>query len=151
MNKNRLIVSLVGAVAAASSVLGWLVYFFRGDVSGLSWPFVWIGIFTWDDGMILGTFLFAGCVALWFLNSAVWTGLFFSSYALFRSFIEAFYNLNAQFSSTTRPWESYLPQLASSLHLRVLELFVIAQIFYTAVAVVSFLVLLFSIKKYFSE
>lgn len=151
MNKNKIVTGGVGVVAALSSIIGWKVYFSGGDVSGLCWPFWWIGIFTWDDGMVLGTFLFIACLILFFKNRAIVSGIFFSSYVLFRSFIEVLYNLNAQFSSTSRPWEEYLPNLAASLHLRVVELFVIAQISYTVICIISFVALLVYLKKYFKE
>jgi hypothetical protein len=150
MKRHRIILSIIGLIAAATSILGWAVYFSHGSVSAICWPFIWLGIFTWDDGMILGTFLFVACAILWKKNKPALSGLFFSAYAMVRSFIEALYNLNAQFSSVSRPWENYLPQLAANLHLQVVELYVIAQISYTAICVTALVFLLYYTKKYFA-
>ena len=153
MKKNRAVVGIVGAASGLSSILGWYVYFSGGDVSGICWPFVWLGIFTWDDGMIIGTCLFAACLCLWLWRKddfAV-SGLFLSAYAALRSFIEAQYNLNAQFSAVTRPWEAFLPPLAASLHLRLVELFVIAQISYTMICLAAVCAFVYFLKEYLMQ
>ncbi|MDR3559368.1 MAG: hypothetical protein P4L62_00705 [Candidatus Pacebacteria bacterium] len=117
----------------------------------VTWPFVPIGIFVWGDGMVLGALLFLASVWLWFKNDSVCTGLFFSFYVVLRTFFEIVYNMSAQFSTFRRPWEAFLPQLAVQMHLPVIDLFVFAQITYTAVCIVGMMFFIFYLKKYFAR
>jgi hypothetical protein len=107
-----------------------------------------MGIFTWDDALIIGSFLFlaTGVVAL--KRDPVITILIYSFYGVLRTGIEALYNLNAQFSPITRPWEANLPAIAAHFHLKLVELFVVAQVFYTVLCVASTMVFLSSLKRY---
>lgn len=145
---NRILVASIGIVAGIATIVG-SINTLLGNASGFCSVLWWLGLFTWDDAMVLGMFVAATCIVLWFKNESVLTGLFFSSYAFFRSLIEVFYNLNAQFSPITRPWESQLPHIASIFNLQLVELFVIGQIFFTSICIISFLLLLSYIKKYF--
>jgi len=113
--------------------------------------FIWLGIFIWGDGIVLGLFLTVGGVVLWWKNDSIVTGLFFSTYASIRVFIEILYNLNAQFSTTPRPWERDILMFAASWHIQPVELYVMAQIAYSAMFVSMSLVLMFYLKKYFSR
>ena len=149
MNKNKVVLSVVGSVALISSILGWINYVNGVAVfSVITWPIIWLGLFVWGDAMILGAFLFIASVVLWFKNNHVLTGLFFSTYFTLRSFIEAIYNLNAQFSSVTRPWEAYTVDLAKQLHFAPQEMFVVPQIIYTAICVTSFIIFIMYLKQY---
>jgi hypothetical protein len=147
MNINKIVLLVLGIISFISSIFGWL-YSLYGNASGFTPYFFWMGIFTWDDGMIIGTFLFIICIFLWFKNNSIFTGLFLSTYAMIRSLGEVIYNLNAQFSPISRPWESKLPAIASSFHLQLVELFVVGQIFFMVICITSFLILLYYIKKY---
>jgi hypothetical protein len=147
MDKNKAFLLVIGLLALAATVLGFVNYG-RGNFSGVSWPFVWIGIFIWGDGIVLGTFLLLGCVYLWFKNNSIATGMFFSAYALLRSLFEVQYNLNAQFSTLSRPWEAYVPSLALALHLDKSELYVLPQIMFTAISTLALLSLCYFAKKY---
>lgn len=150
--KNRLFLLVVGPCALYTALWGWAYYLQGNDVfCMISWKFVWLGIFAWGDGMVFGTLLFLASIWLWFLNKPVWTGLFFSAYYVLRSFVEVLYDLNAQFSVFMRPWEAFMPKLAAKVHLPVIDLFVFGQIMYTAVCIVSIMVFLFWLKKYFKE
>ena len=152
MNKNKIFLLVVGLSSLITSAWGWVNYFQENSVfSMLSWPFFWLGIFVWGDGMILGSFLFLGSIFLWFKNKSILSGMFFSAYATIRSFIEILYNLNAQFSSVNRPWEVFMPELASRLHLQVIGLHVGAQIGFTAIFIISMLVFISYLKKYFKN
>ena len=146
--KNRIFVAGIGVIAAIATIIG-SINTLSGNASGFCSALWWLGLFTWDDAMVLGMFLTALCIVLWFANKSVLTGLYFSSYVFFRSLIEVFYNLNAQFSPISRPWESQLPHIASTFNLQLVELFVIGQIFFTTICIISFLVLLSYTKKYF--
>lgn len=148
MSKNRFWLIVIGTASGLATVMGWAIYLAKGDVSDVSWPFIWLGLFTWDDGMILGLFLLLGCLVLWRKGKPALTSLFFSAYALVRSLIEVFYGLNAQFSPVTRPWESNLPSLAAYFHLKLPELFVFYQIFFTAICVVALVFFLTFIRRY---
>ena len=107
-----------------------------------------MGIFTWDDALIIGVFLFlaTGIVAL--KRDLVLTVLIYSFYGVLRTGIEALYNLNAQFSPITRPWEANLPAIAAYFHLKLVELFVVAQVFYTVLCVSLAVVFISSLKRY---
>jgi hypothetical protein len=147
MKRHQLFLAIIGLVALCSAILGiynWSV----GNFSGIAWPFVWIGIFIWGDGIILGTFLFLSSIWLWLKNSPIFTGMFFSGYVAIRSFIEIIYNLNEQFTTTTRPWDSFIPAFASSLHLSTIEFFVLPQILYTAICLIAVLIFASYLKKY---
>jgi len=120
----------------------------RGNASGFCPWFWWMGIFTWDDALIIGVFLFlaTGFVAL--KRNSVLTSLIYSFYGVMRTGIEALYNLNAQFSPIARPWEASLPAIAAHFHLKLIELFVIAQVFYTMLCVTSAMVFVSSLRRY---
>ena len=147
MSKHAFSLAILGFVALLSAVCG-AYQTAQGNFSGVAWPFVWTGIFIWGDGIVLGTFLFLGSIFLWFKKNPALTGLFFSGYAALRSFIEIIYNLNAQFTTTTRPWEYFVPTLAAQLHLTTTDFFVLPQIFYTAICLVAVLIFLSYWKKY---
>jgi hypothetical protein len=119
-----------------------------GNASGFCPWFWWMGIFTWDDALIIGLFLFlaTGIVAL--KRDPVLTVLTYSFYGVVRTGIEALYNLNAQFSPITRPWEANLPAIAAHYHLKLVELFVVAQVFYTVLCVASAMVFVSALKRY---
>lgn len=152
MSKNKIFLIAVGAVALVSSVLGWINYFHNVSVfSVITWPLIWLGLFVWGDAMILGAFIFGACVVLWFKNNPVLTGLFFSAYYMIRSFIEALYNLNAQFSPVSRPWEAFIPAIAEKYHFKIMELYVVPQITYTAVCVTSLVIFVTFLKMYFHD
>ncbi|MFZ1019735.1 MAG: hypothetical protein WAN61_01950 [Minisyncoccia bacterium] len=147
LSTNKVVLLVVGILSFFASVFGWF-YTFSGNASSFSFAFFPLGIFTWDDGMVIGTFIFLGCIFLWYKNNSTLTGLFFSIYTTIRSAGETIYNLNAQFSSISRPWESCLPGIATYFHLKLVELFVIGQIFAMVLCVISFMIFLSYLKKY---
>lgn len=147
MNRHKIFLLAIGLLALIATVLGFVNYF-RGNFSGISWAFVWMGIFIWGDGIVLGLFLLLGCTYLLFKNNPIFTGMFFYAYVLMRSLIEIVYNLNAQFSDVTRPWEAYLPHLAATLHLERAELYVLAQILFTAICTLALLGFCCYFRKY---
>ncbi len=150
LTTNKKIILIIGVLSFISWIFGWF-YTFHENASSFAFSFFPMGIFTWDDGMVIGTFLFLSCVVLWFKNKPVLTGLFLSAYAMIRSFGEAMYNLNAQFSPISRPWESSLPSIAMHFHLRLVELFVLGQIFAMVICVISFVIFLSYLKKYLAS
>ncbi len=147
MRKLRIVWLAMLAICGIATILGF-VNVLKGNASGFCPWFWWMGIFTWDDALIIGAFLFfaTGVVAL--KRDSVLTILIYSLYGVVRTFIEAFYNLNAQFSPVTRPWEASLPAVAADFHLKLVELFVVAQVFYTVLCVASTMVFLSSLKRY---
>ena len=150
MNTHKKILLIIGLCALVSTVLGFTNYA-ENNFSGISWPFIWMGIFIWGDAMILGTFLFISCIFLWFKNNSTFTGMLFSAYVFIRSSVEILYNLNAQFSTISRPWETFVPQIASALHLEKAELYVLPQITYTAISTVALISFCYFLKKYFKS
>jgi hypothetical protein len=150
VRKHNIFLIIIGLVAFASVISG-AYETSQGNFSGIAWPFAWIGIFIWGDAIILGSFLFLGSVFLWQKHNGALTGMFFSGYAALRSFIEIIYNLNAQFTTTTRPWESFIPTLASSLHLSTTEFFVLPQILWTAGCLVAILIFISHLKSYWKS
>lgn len=145
--KHRLFLLVATAFSLFAAFWGWLNTL-NGNASGYSPAFWWLGIFTWDDAAILGTFLLIASIILIQRNSSTVTGMFFSIYGAVRAGIEALYNLNAQFSSITRPWEIALPTVAATLHLKLVELFVVAQVCYTALCVTFIMIFLSCLKRY---
>ncbi|NTW61286.1 hypothetical protein HGB24_01175, partial [Candidatus Saccharibacteria bacterium] len=150
MTNHKKFLLIFGLVAFTSSIIGWINYFSGTAVfSVITWPIIWTGLFVWGDAMILGAFLAGACYFLWRKNDPVLTGLFFSVYYVIRSFIEALYNLNAQFSSVSRPWEAYTVELAPKLHFQPQELFVVPQITYTAICITALMFFIYYLKLYF--
>jgi hypothetical protein len=152
INWTKYFLLVVAATTLIASILGWINYFKGVSVfSVITWQFIPLGIFVWGDAMILGTFLFVASVYLYFKQNTALTGLFFSAYFMIRSLIEALYNLNAQFSSVSRPWEGFIQPLADKLNFKIQEMFVVPQITYTAVCVVSLVFFVVFLKKYITE
>jgi hypothetical protein len=145
---HKIVLLVVGISSFLAAIFGWL-YSLSGNASGFCSQFFGLGIFTWDDGMVIGTFLCLACIFLWFKNNSTLTGLFLSSYVMIRSAGETIYNLNAQFTLTIRPWEYRLPHIAAMFNLRLVELFVIAQVFFMVLGIASFVIFLSYLKKYF--
>jgi len=119
-----------------------------GNASGFCPWFWWMGIFTWDDALIIGAFLFLATGVMALKQDSALTTLIYSFYGVLRTGIEALYNLNAQFSPITRPWEANLPAIAAHFHLKLVELFVVAQVFYTVLCVALAMVFVSSLKRY---
>ncbi len=136
-----LVSSGIAAILGLINVVGW-------NASGFCPWFWWMGIFTWDDALIIGVFLFLATGVAALRRDPVLTVLIYSFYGVIRTAIEALYNLNAQFSPITRPWERQLPEVAVHFHLALVELFVVAQVFYTVLCVGFAMVFLSSLKRF---
>jgi hypothetical protein len=150
--RNRYFLYFMGTSALVAAIYGWYAYFNGMSVySVISFPFIWEGLFVWGDAMILGTFIFGASLFLLKKNDYVLTGLFFSIYYMIRSLIEAIYNLNAQFSPISRPWEGFVPDMAARFNFKPQELFVVPQITYTAVFITAAMVFLVFLKKYLKD
>jgi hypothetical protein len=134
-------------ISGIATVLGFLNVQ-AGNASGFCPWLWWMGIFTWDDALIIGAFLFIATAVVALKRSSVLTILTYSFYGVLRTGIEALYNLNAQFSPITRPWEANLPEVAAYFHLKLVELFVVAQVFYTVLCVALAMVFISSLKRY---
>jgi hypothetical protein len=147
MKRPQIIWVVMLLISGIAAFLGF-VNVHAGNASGFCPWFWWMGIFTWDDALIIGVFLFlaTGIVAL--KRDLVLTVLIYSFYGVLRTGIEALYNLNAQFSPITRPWEANLPAIAAYFHLKLVELFVVAQVFYTVLCVSLAVVFISSLKRY---
>ncbi len=134
-------------ISGIAAILG-VINVSIGNASGFCPWFWWMGIFTWDDALIIGVFLFLATGVAALKRDAVLTILIYSFYGVLRTGIEALYNLNAQFSPITRPWEANLPSVAAYFHLKLVELFVVAQVFYTVLCVALAMVFISSLKRY---
>jgi uncharacterized membrane protein YuzA (DUF378 family) len=122
-----------------------------GNASGFT-PLFWIlGMFTWNDAFVIGIFFFIGAIFLLTKDNPTWTGMFFSLYVAIRAFFETKYNMDAQFSPITRPWEAALPGIAEKFNLKLVELFVIAQVFYMCICIAALMVFLYYFKRYLQE
>lgn len=135
---------MISGIAAILGVMNVSI----GNASGFCPWFWWMGIFTWDDALIIGVFLFLATGVAALKRSSEFTLLIYSFYGVLRTGIEALYNLNAQFSPVTRPWEASLPAIAAYFHLKLVELFVVAQVFYTVLCVALAMVFISSLKRY---
>jgi len=148
---DKIVLLTVGILCLAGVPLG-IMHCLRGDASGYAYPPYWmIMIFTWDDAATWGLFLLAWCVILWRKNDSVFVGLFFWAMYMGRSFIEILYDLITQFSPpspATRSWEAGLPTIATYLHLKLVEFYVVGQVCWTMLWVTSSILLLTYIKKY---
>lgn len=147
MRKLQIIWVSMIVISGAAATLGFMNVR-AGNASGFCPWFWWMGIFTWDDALIIGAFLFIATAVVALKRSAVLTILTYSFYGVLRTAIEALYNLSAQFSPITRPWEANLPQFAAYFHLKLVELFVVAQVFYTVLCVALSMVFISSLKRY---
>jgi small-conductance mechanosensitive channel len=147
MRKLQIIWASMLVISGVAATLGFMNVH-AGDASGFCPWFWWMGIFTWDDALIIGAFLFMATAVVALKRSAVLTILTYSFYGVVRTAIEALYNLNAQFSPITRPWEANLPEFAAHFHLKLVELFVVAQVFYTVLCVAFSMVFISSLKRY---
>lgn len=139
----RIIISLY----FLATILGF-INVLKGNFSGIAWVFAPLGIFIWGDALILGPFITSICLWLYFKNKTVWTGLFFSTFAGIRSFIETVYALNAQFSDTIRPWETNWASLEIVKPLGKQEIFVIWQLIFTCIFILSTLSFVHFLRGY---
>ena len=147
MRKLQIIWGVMLLISGIAAIFGF-VNVQAGNASGFCPWFWWMGIFTWDDALIIGAFLFIATAVVALKRSSVLTILTYSFYGVLRTGIEALYNLNAQFSPITRPWEANLPTIAEYFHLKLVELFVVAQVFYTVLCVALAMVFISSLKRY---
>ncbi len=147
MRKLQIIWGAMLLISGIAAILGFMNVQ-AGNASGFCPWFWWMGIFTWDDALIIGAFLFITTAVVALKRSSVLTILAYSFYGVLRTGIEALYNLNAQFSPITRPWEANLPGFAAYFHLKLVELFVVAQVFYTVLCVALAMVFISSLKRY---
>lgn len=150
MTLNKKILLIILLISAIALIVG-ITKVLQGNFNQISLPFIPLVIFVWGDALIFGPFFILGCLWLWHKNNYVWTGMFFSTYYAVRLFIEALYNLNAQFSETVRPWESTWQKLTIVQDIRVIQIYMLAQIFFTVGAIVAFLIFVSYFKKYLSQ
>lgn len=136
-----LIFYLIATVFGLFNVLG-------GNFDGIAWVFAPLGIFIWGDALILGPFLAVASGWLLFKNKPIWDGLFFSTFVAVRSFVEISYSLNAQFSATSRPWELNWNNLAIVKSIGFTEMFVLSQLVFTCIFIISTLSFIHFLKQY---
>lgn len=144
---NRKFIVLLGVYSFVAFVLG-LIYTLNGDFSKLTYFFFPLLIFIWGDALIIGIFLTLLCIWLYNKNRSTITGLFLFAYLSVRSFIEIIYVLNAQFSSTIRPWEINWRDSTIIKHLDINEVYVISQLFFTCLFIIFIINFIFFLKKY---
>lgn len=144
---NRKFLVAAGVLYFIATILG-VTNVLNGNFSGIAWGFVPMGIFIWGDAIVLGPFIMLACLWLLSINKPVWTGLFFSVFATVRSFIEIIYALNAQFSSTVRPWELEWKELGLVKSIGLMEIFVVYQLIFTCVFIISILTFSYFLKRY---
>ncbi len=149
--KYRLSLSIVGFLSTLAAIAG-LAFTVMGQASELCPSFWVLGIFTWDDGVTIGLVM---AVTAWYLywrssreNLEIRTGLIFSLYGAIRMAGEAKYNMDAQFSPISRPWEAGLPHVAAMLHLKLVELFVVAQDLYMCAAAALGMIFVWYLRRY---
>lgn len=149
--KYRLFLCLVGFFSTVAAILGW-IFSFTGRASELCPSFWDLGIFTWDDGATIGLVM---AITAWYLywrsrkeNVEIRTGLIFSLYGAIRMAGEAKYTMDAQFSPISRPWEAGLPNIAVMLHLKLVELFVVAQDLYMCATVAFGMMFIWYLRRY---
>lgn len=150
MNKHHLFLISLGSYSFLATIFG-VINYLQGNFSGHSWLFFPLGIFVWGDAIVFGLFLTLVSLFLWNKNNLTYTGLLISAYALIRSFIEALYGLNAQFSTIYRPWEQEWLELARNINLSPLELYMLDQIVATCITITSLLVFIYFLKKYLKK
>lgn len=119
-----------------------------GNFSDQTYLFYPLGIFIWGDAIIFGPFLTLLSLFLYHKNKKIYTGLVLSLYISVRSFIEIFYGLNAQFTTSLRPWELNYLQLAATVGLHSDQVQMLYQITFTCVFIVSSLLFLNFLRKY---
>lgn len=143
MPKQKIFLGLIIILSLLATVFG-----FTKNFSGIAWPLVSIGVFIWGDAIILGPFFFFSAIVLWKKNNPALTGLWFSLYASTRAFIEILYNLNAQFSTTTRPWEMEIKEYALNSGRDINEIFVLGQLLFTVIFIISIFLFIKFLNKY---
>ncbi len=144
MSKHKIFLNIVIFASFIAVVFGSVKNF-----SGIAWPFAPLGIFIWGDAIILGPFLLISALILKHKNNSALTGFWFSLYIAVRSFVEIFYNLSAQFSTTTRPWETSIREYTVHIGKDVNEIFVLGQLLFTIIFIISVYWLIYFAKKYF--
>ena len=150
MNTHKKILLSLGVIATISFILG--VYnVFQGNFDFVTWILSPIGIFVWGDALILGPFLAISCWWLWKKNRVTISGMYLSLYAVVRAFIEVLYNLNAQFTSTQRPWDHYWQDTKMTRFFGIIDTNVLAQVAFTVVIIVSLFAFIVYLKHYLTE
>lgn len=147
---NRKLILILGLLYFFAFIFG----FFNvanGNFSQISLLFVPLGIFIWGDSLILGPWMVLVCLWLWIKNRSTLSGLFFSLYGAARSGIEVFYALNAQFSSTTRPWEFYWRDLFIVQSLERTEVFVLWQLVFLCIFIISVFIFIHFLAQYLRD
>ena len=127
-------------------VLG-LIETIHGYFNEVVWILCPTGIFVWGDAIILGPFLACSSMLLWFKNRPNISGMFFSLYVSIRAFIEILYNLNAQFSTTNRPWDPYWQDTRLTHFFGIIETNVLAQVLFTVVLIIAVFCFIVFIKS----
>lgn len=124
---------------------------FQGNFNEVVWVLCPMGIFVWGDAIILGPFLAVSSLLLWLKNKSNISGMFFSLYAGIRAFIEVLYNLNAQFSTTSRPWDPYWQDTRMTRFFGVIETNVLAQVLFSVVLIAAVFCFIIFLKEYLKE
>jgi hypothetical protein len=150
MTVHKKILLAIGVVAIISFVLG-TYNIFQGRFDEVVWLLCPVGIFVWGDALILGPFLAISCWWLWKKNRVTISGMYLSLYAVIRAFIEVLYNLNAQFTTTQRPWDHYWQDTRVTHFFGVIDTNVLAQVIFTVVIIVSLFTFIIYLKHYLRE
>jgi hypothetical protein len=147
---HKKILAFIIIVGLGSFLLG-LLNTIYGNFNEVVWALCPIGIFVWGDAIILGPFLAVSAIWLWRRNNPTISGMFLSLYASVRSFIEIIYNLNAQFTTTVRPWDPYWQDTKVTRFFGIIETNVLAQVLFTVVIIISLFVFLTYLRRFFKE
>ncbi len=143
----RKIILVLASLYLIAFILG-VVNLLDNNFSGIAWVFAPMGIFIWGDALIISPFMIAGLLWLYKKKSNIWTGLFLSVFVMVRSFIEIPYSLNAQFSSSVRPWELGWRDMGLVKNLDITEIFVLSQLGFTCIFIISTLFFISYLKKF---
>ena len=147
---HKKILAALFIISVVSFVLG-LIGTLQGNFNQVIWVLCPIGIFVWGDAIILGPFLALSAVFLWIKNRKSVTGLFLSLYVAIRAFIEVIYNLNAQFTTTSRPWDPYWQETRVTHFFGIIETNVLAQVTFTVVIIIAVFCFINFLKDYMKE
>ena len=147
---HRKILAALFVISTVAFIFG-MINTFQNNFNQVVWVLCPFGIFVWGDAIVLGPFLAISSVLLWIKNRPNITGMFLSLYAGIRAFIEVLYNLNAQFTTTARPWDPYWQDTRMTHFFGIIETNVLAQVIFTVVIIISVFFFIIFVKNYLKE
>ena len=150
MTLHKKILGAIFIVSVIAFILG-LINTLSGNFNQVVWLLCPIGIFVWGDAIILGPFLAISSIYLWIKNRPNISGMFISLYVGIRAFIEVLYNLSAQFTTTSRPWDPYWQDTRVTHFFGIVETNVLAQVIFTVVIIIAVFCFIVYMKEYLKE